>query len=207
MRETSRPETGATVTQIMDAAQSLIQMRGYHAFSYADIAEEVGIRKASIHYYFPGKSDLGQGVVARYREEVRRQARLIDALSDGVEERLRGYAQVFRGMVRDGGRLCLCGALATDLESLPPAVQAEVRAFFAENEGWLARVLEEGRAMGKLRFAGPAPVQAQGFLAGLLGAMVSARVHGDARRYCAIAHQMLAGLGLSVAEWEISDPE
>ncbi len=200
-------EITQTPAQIMDAAQLLIQTRGYHAFSYADVAAEVGIRKASIHYYFPGKSDLGRAVVGRYREAVRQQVQRVDLLSGGTEDRLRGYAQVFRGVVRDGGRLCPCGTLAANLESLPPDVQAEVCAFFAENEAWLARVLSEGRAAGELRFTGPAAVQAQGFLAGLLGAMVTARVHGDVRRYCAIAHQMLAGLGVRVAEHEISDPE
>jgi TetR/AcrR family transcriptional repressor of nem operon len=200
-------ETSRTETQILDAAQSLIQLRGYHAFSYADIAEEVGIRKASIHYYFPGKSDLGREVVIRYRQAIRQHVQLMAAFSDGTEECLRGYAQIFRGIVRDGGRLCLCGALATDLERLPPALQSEVRAFFAENEAWLERVLAEGRDGGELHYLGPAAVQAQNFLAGLMGAMVTARVHNDARRYCAIAHQILAGLGLPVAEWEISDPE
>ena len=46
----------------MDSAQHLVQTRGYHAFSYADIAEEVGSRKASIHYYFPSKTDLGKAL-------------------------------------------------------------------------------------------------------------------------------------------------
>jgi hypothetical protein len=30
----------------------LIQTRGYSAFSYQDVADSLGIRKASIHYHF-----------------------------------------------------------------------------------------------------------------------------------------------------------
>jgi len=44
-----------TTTQIMDAAQQMMQLRGYNAFSYADISRQVGVTKAAIHYYFPGK--------------------------------------------------------------------------------------------------------------------------------------------------------
>jgi len=61
-----------TAKQILDVAQEMVQTRGYNAFSYADISAQVGIRKASIHYHFPNKSDLGKEVVARYRERFSR---------------------------------------------------------------------------------------------------------------------------------------
>jgi len=43
----------------VDLAEALIQSRGYSAFSYQDISDRLGIRKASIHYHFPSKTDLG----------------------------------------------------------------------------------------------------------------------------------------------------
>lgn len=46
--------------QILTSAQRLVQQRGFNGFSYADIADEVGIRKASLHHYFPTKTDLGK---------------------------------------------------------------------------------------------------------------------------------------------------
>src|SRR6185369_16920377 len=52
-----------TAAQILDAAETLIQTRSYSAFSYQDIADELGIRKASIHYHFATKADLGVAVV------------------------------------------------------------------------------------------------------------------------------------------------
>ena len=60
-----------TQQAILDTAFSLLQRCGYHAFSYADIAAQVGIRKASIHYYFPGKNDLVRTVVVDYRTTAR----------------------------------------------------------------------------------------------------------------------------------------
>jgi len=55
---TERPLSD-TAERILDIAQDLIQRRGFNAFSYHDIAAPMGIRKASIHYHFPSKADLG----------------------------------------------------------------------------------------------------------------------------------------------------
>lgn len=58
-----------TKDNILDTMQALIQTRGYSAVSYQDIAAELGIRKASIHYHFATKSELGVAVVERYGRE------------------------------------------------------------------------------------------------------------------------------------------
>ena len=42
------------------------QTRSYGAFSYQDIADALGIRKASIHYHFASKAELGAAVADRY---------------------------------------------------------------------------------------------------------------------------------------------
>src|SRR5258708_25324948 len=59
----TRPDTAE---QILDLAEALIQTRGFSAFSYQDISDALGIRKASIHYHFASKTDLGIAVVDRY---------------------------------------------------------------------------------------------------------------------------------------------
>ena len=59
-----------TRASLMQTAESLLCTRGYAAFSYADLAEAVGIRKASIHHHFPAKEDLGVAVVEAYVERV-----------------------------------------------------------------------------------------------------------------------------------------
>ena len=57
-----------TSDQILASARNFIVAGGYNGFSYADIAGEVGIRKASIHHHFPGKVDLVRAVVVQHRE-------------------------------------------------------------------------------------------------------------------------------------------
>ena len=187
--------------QILESARLLVQTRGFHAFSYADISSEVGIRKASIHYYFPSKTDLGRELVVRYRDEFRRHCGRIELSAPDADQKLQRYAQIFRDMLRggpdtEGGRLCLCGVLAAEWHGLPEAIQEQVTGFFSENEAWLTEVMDAGRSSGCLRFDGPASLQAQAFLSGLEGAMQTARVHQDVTLYCAIAHQLLGQMGL-----------
>ncbi len=187
----------AIADQILDAAQEMVQTRGYNGFSYADVSAEVGLRKASIHYHYPSKTDLCLALVARYRADADCKRAWIDGHAEGADHKLLLYAHVKRDMLRDGGRICLCGALTLDLLTLPETVHAAVRAYFVESETWLAGVLCEGRAAGALRFEGSAETQAQAFQSALAGAMLMARAHQDVDRYCAAAHQCLAQLGLN----------
>lgn len=188
--------------QILGSARHLVQTSGFHAFSYADIAAEVGIRKASIHYYFPAKTDLGREIIACYREEFRQQCRRIDSLVPDAGDKLQQYAHLFRDMLRSGlgngsVRICLCGVLVSEWHGLSEGMQDEVEEFFRENEAWLSGVLDAGRSCGCLHFDGPAAVQAQAFLSGLEGAMQTARVHSDVTLYCTIAHQLLEQMGFN----------
>src|SRR5271168_5491364 len=61
---TAAPTPAATA--ILDVAERLAQTRGYNGFSYADIAAELGVTKASLHYHFPSKAELGRALIVRY---------------------------------------------------------------------------------------------------------------------------------------------
>ena len=186
--------------QILDSAQFFVQTRGFHAFSYADIAAAVGIQKASIHYYFPAKTDLGREMIAHYREEFRQRCHRIEIVTPEADQALQRYAQIFRDMLRSepdtaGGCLCPCGVLVGEWQALSAGMQEEVAGFFRENEAWLARIMDAGRSDGCLCFDGPAAFQAQAFLSGLEGAMQTARIYRDVTLYCAIAHGLLGQMG------------
>ena len=184
-----------TSARIMDAAQLLVQTRGYNGFSYADVAEMVGIRKASIHYHFPNKGDLGRDLVARYRASFRGE---LDRTWRGMEDplgKLERYVGLYRAVLEDDGRMCLCGMMAADLAALPEEVREEVRGFFAENAAWLTEVLLEGREAGILTFDGQPEAEAQLRLSSLEGAMLLARSHGGVSRFDAIARPAIGRLG------------
>src|SRR5258705_5044427 len=151
----------ATRTRILDVAQRLIQARGFSAFSYADVAQTIGIRKASIHHYFPTKSDLAHALMTRYREMFATALSEIEDKHETAAARLAAYQRLFTNVLRDDHRLCMCGMLAADFDALPPAVREEVRAFFDDNEIWIARVLTEGRRRGETSFRGTSRAHAR----------------------------------------------
>ena len=185
-----------TAEKLLDAAQHLIQTRGYNAFSYRDLADRVGIKTASIHYHFPTKGDLGLALVARHRKGLANALADIDGRATDAPGRLRLFAALFRATLLDGDRMCLCGMLAAEHQTLPPALAAEVRLYFEDNERWLARTLLAGRKAGELAFADSAPAVARAAVASLEGAMLSARLHADRGRFDAAVAVLFSSIGM-----------
>ena len=141
-----------TADLLLDEAQALVQTRGFNTFSFRDLARALDLTSAGVHYHFPSKADLGRALVVRYRRTFAAALADVERSSDDAADRLLGFVAVYADVLR-GGRLCLCGVLASDAATLPPEVQAGP-AFFAETERWLTRVLEDGRGGGALRFTG-----------------------------------------------------
>jgi TetR/AcrR family transcriptional regulator, transcriptional repressor for nem operon len=155
---------------LIDIATGQVRRLGYSAFSYADLADAVGIRKPSIHHHFPTKEDLGVAIVAAYTEHFSEQLDRIDAKTGDMIERLRAYARLYREGL-EARRGCLCGVLASEVAVLPQQVQAGVRQFFGLNLRWIERVLRDGRSNGSLRDGVEPRVAARMVLAALQGAL------------------------------------
>src|SRR5258706_8540998 len=119
-----RSDTGE---QILDLAETLIQTRGYSAFSYQDIADSLGIRKASIRYHFPSKTELGIAVVDRYIARFGAGlATISDDQSQSSMTMLDFYVQPYLQFPSTPDRGCRSGALAGEMLALPPALRARV---------------------------------------------------------------------------------
>ena len=183
-----------TATQILDIAERLVQIRGFNGFSYADVAEELGVTKASLHYHYRSKAELGEALMVRYASRFCAALDAIEARYSDAVERLVQYAKLYADVLR-GERMCLCGMLAADYKTLTQRMRNQVLRFFDENEVWLERVLETGRNEGTLSFSGPARETAQAIMSGLEGAMLVARSYGDVSRFEASARRLIAGLG------------
>src|SRR3954471_20988039 len=103
----------ATSQRILDIAERLVQTRGFNGFSYADIAEALRVTKASLHYHFPSKADLGRRLIERYEATFLAALRTSKAGSAEPRAQLKRYAQIYADVLRDD-RMCLCGMLASD---------------------------------------------------------------------------------------------
>jgi TetR/AcrR family transcriptional repressor of nem operon len=188
-RERHRGATD-TATRILDASERLVQVRGFNGFSYADVAAELKITKASLHYHFAGKAELGQALITRYATRFSEALDAIDARTTDVRAKLDAYAGLYADVLRDQ-RMCLCGMLAAEYQTLPKPMREEVVRFFDESEAWLTRVLERGREEGTLQFSGSATDAARVIVSGLEGAMLVARPYGDVARFEAAANCLL----------------
>ena len=184
-----------TANRILDTAQHLIVTRGYNAFSYADIAEVVSISKPSIHFHFATKAELVRKLLQRYREQVKLSLEQVSAQLPDPLARLRAYAGYWENCIRENtAPFCLCAMLASELLSLPPEVAAEVKLYFGELAAWLTATLEQGAAQSQLRLPRGAAVEAESFMASAHGAMLSARVYGNADVFARIVGGAIGSL-------------
>lgn len=183
---------GGTTSRILDVAERLLQVRGYNGFSYGDVATELGITRAALHYHFPGKGELGQALIERYAMRFGAALAELDATAPDAAAKLRGYVALYTDVL-SADRMCLCGMLAAEHRTLPDPLQQAVCDFFTANTTWLRKVLEEGCSDGSLRCPGTAEATASMVLGTLEGAMLITRLDGDVARFTATADQLLAG--------------
>jgi TetR/AcrR family transcriptional repressor of nem operon len=198
-RATTRAESSsgaaysATASRALDTAERLVQVRGFNGFSYADIAAELQITKASLHYHFATKADLGEALITRYSTRFFDALAEVDAEDGAAPAKLAAYAKLYADVLSEQ-KMCLCGMLAAEYPTLPLPMQTAVVGFFDHNEGWLEAVLEQGRHEGSLAFTGPARDTARMIVSGLEGAMLVTRPYGDVTRFQMAAASLLASL-------------
>src|SRR6184192_136880 len=118
MARRPKRRTADTASWILDVAERLVQTRGFNGFSYADVAAELGISKASLHYHFPGKAELGEALIRRYAARFADALETIDRGGADAPTKLEAYASIYAGVLRDQ-RMCLCGMLAAEYDTLP----------------------------------------------------------------------------------------
>ncbi len=187
-------EMSATAERVVDAAEGLIQQHGYNGFSYEDIARQVGIRKPSIHHHFATKAELVAVVAQRYTQRFGEQLLAIERGHARAPARLKAYAALFQQTFAHDQRLCLCGMLGAEVDSLPGEVADHVTQFFATNLKWLTAVVADGQRASLIRPRPSSAAIAEAFLCALEGAMVVGRGMPSAKGPAATAAVFLAAL-------------
>jgi TetR/AcrR family transcriptional regulator, transcriptional repressor for nem operon len=190
--------SSSTASRVLDTAERLVQVRGFNGFSYADVAAELQITKASLHYHFATKADLGEALINRYSTRFFEALAAVDAMGAAAPAKLAAYAGLYANVLSEQ-KMCLCGMLAAEYPTLPQPMQTAVVGFFDHNESWLASVLEQGKDEGSLAFSGPATDTARMIVSGLEGAMLVTRPYGDAARFQMAAASLLATLTVPAA--------
>lgn len=172
-----------TAQRIVDVATDLIQTRGYSAISYQFISDRLGIRNASIHYHFPGKSDLGVAVVNTYAEaHARELGALLEKSDTSTAALLDRYFARFRALRDQPGKVCLCAALASEILALPAEMRGPVKDFFAMHEKWLEKVIGRGLKRAEVGPTLSPSKTAHAIFSALQGAVLIGRATGNGRK-------------------------
>ncbi|WP_411347015.1 TetR/AcrR family transcriptional regulator [Paenibacillus sp. WLX2291] len=183
-----------TLQDIMDTGLALIQERGYNGFSYADISEAIGIRKASIHYHFATKTDLVHAILNRYERDFDENLRAIHIHYPTPLEKLEAYFGLYRATLEDNSKLCLCSMMAAEIYSFPVEIRDKLNSFFENNVDWLKPVLDQGKQQGEFRFSNCAKGQAEMIVAFVQGAQILAKSTGEIKQYNILVQHYMQSL-------------
>ncbi|AZF43389.1 Transcriptional regulator, AcrR family [Pseudomonas sp. R1-43-08] len=140
----------STRSDLLSSAEILLRTKGYAAFSYADLAAEIGIKKASIHHHFPTKEGLAIAIVESYLFRFKKNLEQVNEDNADVVDRLKAFVLMF-ARSSENGLLPLCGALAAELMALPESLQELTRHFFEIHLEWLQANIALGQANGELK--------------------------------------------------------
>jgi TetR/AcrR family transcriptional regulator, transcriptional repressor for nem operon len=164
---------------ILAAAKLVAQAHGYAGLNFRDLAEEVGIKPASIYYHFPSKADLAVAVARRYWEDSATYLESLLQNSPGPMEALRRYPETFRWALENDNRICLSSFMSAQFDDLPDLVKIEVQAFTDVNLAWLKKTL----VAAKVASPKEAESRARAIYSGIVGAQLMARSRADITLY------------------------
>lgn len=163
-----------TANRVLDVAEHFTQTRGFNAFSYKDIQNEVGVKTSSIHYYFPTKQDLAVVMTERFTQRLEDTLKELTEQNDSAIARINAFNALHISLV-DQGKFCLGGMLASDILGLPELANGKLDRFFHVIEQWLKEAIALGQEQGSIQSTVNSEKSALTYLAALEGGMLIAR--------------------------------
>lgn len=166
---------------ILQVARELLLTRSYLGLSFQDLADRVGIRKASLYHHFASKEVLG---IELMNDSQARFLRWAEGLSDlSAAEQILAYIRMFRDTIGASQRVCAIGATVGEWDCIEPALQEAVRRFHRTQTDWLTQVASRLRSPLKAPMSPTETLSAQQWAAQVnavcQGALINARMHGD----------------------------
>ena len=123
--------------ELLHAAQHKVREGGYNNFSFRELAKDVGIKSASVHYHFPTKADLGAELAKQYTNDFMKALGEPNAHYHNNKNLISLFVEQFKQALYQDKKMCLCGLLGAESDILPEQVRAEIKRFFHKNLEWL----------------------------------------------------------------------
>ena len=184
-------DTKNTKQKILDLATSLLREKGYHGWSYEDISQEVGIKKASIHYYFPKKSDLVLEALRLYIQKFALATEHIMQNGQSSRKKLEQYLELYKVAFDLKDMLCLCTSLAADCRTIPSAIEDRIASFFIAQRGYLKGIIDDGIVSGEFKGTISSAAYADLILSCLQGLLLRGRLEREGLSFCVSAKLLL----------------
>jgi TetR/AcrR family transcriptional repressor of nem operon len=100
----------------------------------------------------------------------------------------------FQAFADTPDRICLCGALAGELMTLPADIRGRVERFFKKHQAWLAGILARGAKRKEFALPAPPAQMAHLMLGALQGALFIKRTTGDSAQMSDVVKVLKAQL-------------
>ena len=183
-----------TKTNLLNSAERVARTRGFDGFSYADLAADVGITKASIHHHFASKAALAVTLMKRYYDDLEIACAEIDAQNETGAARLDALISRYHGALENGQSLCLCVSFSTSTQSLSADTIAQMNRFREMITNWLSKVFTLGQRDETIKGVDDPVQEATAALPLLEGAQLAAQVAQDPERFSSALHILTSRL-------------
>lgn len=174
--------------QLEAAATDAVQRSGLHNLSFRTLADAVGVKSSSVHYYFPEKSDLAAALIDGYQASFADLLAQIDQRNLNSKEKLGAFVKIFEDVLA-AEKFCLCGMLAAEVDSLDSDNREKLSAYFRMLEDWLVTAIDSAFSVPKM----DSRMLALSLLSGLEGAILIDRIEGGSQRVQA-QHELIKQL-------------
>ena len=182
--------------QILATAADILEHKSFAAFSYQDLADRLGIRKASIHHHFKSKDELGIELLRFF--QARGDALMADTLAEAKTPgaALRTIFDMCEKVMFDGEtKVCPSCAFEVDAKNLSPAMIEMLRESTERFQQQMADLLEAARGGGEVTFLGEVKDQAATLVSALQGARIAEPIMGR-EHFRGVVRQLTRSLGL-----------
>ncbi len=167
-----------------------VQRSGFHHLSFRTLANEVGVKSSSVHYYFPEKADLASALITAYADAFKQRLDSIDRDKKTLRQKLDSLLKIFDSLIK-ADKFCLCGMMAAEVAILDEKNKQLLNAYFSQAEKWLTSTFKTHQR--ELTTSLKPLALSRIVLSGLEGAILIDRVDGS-RKYLSAQQALIRSL-------------
>ena len=163
---------------IIESATKHLYAMGYNRFSFAHVAKDCGITKASIHYHFPTKDELVLAAIDKYILDAKKVMGTLRKNVDlsPVEKFNAIFDMAYQQMMQMNYLGCLAGNLGLEVSETNQVIHTRIQEFMNYKLALFAELIEAGRQTGQFSLEVNVSLVSRSILSSLEGGMVTTKI-------------------------------